>query len=146
MVGRCLLLPRLFCFLTKVSSAAAKPVFLLKFLVFVTSPTFLFFFLSFCLCRISFFLSFFHPSSPPSLSSSAFSGLSFCLLKVLNKQTSSGWLGPPIYNSSQSNYSRDVCQTHEVHLCASESRRERKNYHHGLDRIYRKAPSIEVKD
>lgn len=32
---------------------------------------------------------------------------------VLNKQTSSGWLVSPIYNSSQTNYSGDVCQTQE---------------------------------
>lgn len=38
--------------------------------------------------------------------------------KVLNKQTSSGWLVSPIYNSSQSNYSVDVCQTQEIHLSA----------------------------
>lgn len=38
--------------------------------------------------------------------------------KVLNKQTSSGWLVSPIYNSSQSNYSEDVCQTQEIRLSA----------------------------
>lgn len=38
--------------------------------------------------------------------------------KVLNKQTSSGWLVSPIYNSSQSNCSEDVCQTQEIHLSA----------------------------
>lgn len=49
---------------------------------------------------------------------------SLCLLRVSNKQTSSGWLASPIYNSSQSNYSEDVCQTHEAHLCIAEGEKK----------------------
>lgn len=46
---------------------------------------------------------------------------------VLNKQTSSGWLVSPIYNSSQTNYSGDVCQTQEnTSLPTSERGREKK--------------------
>lgn len=41
---------------------------------------------------------------------------SLCLLRALNKQTSSGWLASPIYNSSQSNYKKDLCRTQEMHL------------------------------
>lgn len=47
---------------------------------------------------------------------------------VLNKQTSSGWLVSPIYNSSQTNYSGDVCQTQENTSSSTlERRREMQN-------------------
>lgn len=114
-----------------------------------------------CSHSLSLFLSIslsstlFYSSSPPSPSVPFHLSLSFllrslCLLKVSNKQTSSGWLASPIYNSSQSNYSEDVCQTHEVHLSASQRRREREEEYVlpswlGLD-TQREYPSIELKD
>lgn len=81
------------------------------------------------------------PLHSPShfISLSFLSRFSLCLLKVSNKQTSSGWLASPIYNSSQSNYSKDVCQTHEVHLsiiCVTIMAWTR----------YREYPSTELKD
>ena len=88
----------------------------------------------FCFLSLSLFLPLssppFYSSSPPSPSALSvpfhLSLLrSLCLLKVSNKQTSSGWLESPIYNSSQSNYSKHVCQTHEEHLSVLQRERER---------------------
>lgn len=59
------------------------------------------------------------PSHFISLALSRFSCVPSAYSKVLNKQTSSGWLESPIYNSSQSKYNKDVCQTHEVRVSAS---------------------------
>lgn len=81
---------------------------------------------SFCLFLLLLFIH--PPLHLPLHSRSHFISLlrSRCLLKVSNKQTSSGWLESPIYNSSQSNYSEHVCQTHEVHLSVLQRERERK--------------------
>lgn len=103
---------------------------------------------SFCLFLLLLFI---HPPLHLSLHSrSHFISLlrSRCLLKVSNKQTSSGWLESPIYNSSQSNYSEHVCQTHEVHLSVLQREREKRNmfYHHGLDTLHRDYPGIQRKD
>lgn len=88
----------------------------------LSSPPF--FYLSFLFLPLRSLPHFISPPSPFLLL--FFFLRSLCLLKVLNKQTSSGWLASPIYNSSQSNYSEDVCQTHEVHLSASYAEREGK--------------------
>lgn len=64
----------------------------------------------------SLFLFISHSISPCTLSVPFHLSLSSpsAYSNVLNKQTSSGWLTSPIYNSSQSNYSEDLWQTHEV--------------------------------
>lgn len=87
-----------------------------------------------CSCFLSPFLTFFLFSLFWVILSSilfhrslSFLLRSLCLLKVLNKQTSSGWLASPIYNSSQANYSEDACQTHEIHLSASQKGKEKRN-------------------
>lgn len=89
------------------------------------------------------FLSFFNSPSLPSPSAlsipfhlSVSLPLSFSLTpsscipsaysKSWTNKQAAGWLASPIYNSSQSNYSEDVCQTHEVHLSASQTETERK--------------------
>lgn len=90
----------------------------LAFSAFCLSP-------SFCLFLLLLFIH--PPLHLPLHSRSHFISLlrSLCLLKVSNKQTSSGWLESPIYNSSQSNYSKHVCQTHEEHLSVLQRERER---------------------
>lgn len=125
-------------------------------------PSFLhLFFNSFCsfphFVSLSLSLAFFSLlsilHSPPISSPSLFLFLlqSLRLLKISNKQTSSGWLASHIYNSSQSNCSKYFWQTHEVDLSASRKReRERKREYvlppwPGLD-TQDEYPSIQLKD
>lgn len=66
---------------------------------------------------------------------------SLCLLRALNKQTSSGWLASPIYNSSQSNYKKDVCRISEMHLFAAQGGKNKKTSHFSTQPcIYLKQP------
>lgn len=87
----------LFCFMLLLSLSISSSLSLLSFWFILSSARFILFHLSL-----------------------SFLSHSLCLLKVMNKQTSSGWLASPIHNSSQANYSEDACQAHEIHLCITE--------------------------